>query len=112
MGTVPGERAQHVQMLAQTECRIRKVPALGRSPGSVWPASRGGVAAGMGWGEGLDLVGSAGSWDCAQLGSEASLTLGALFLGGGTAAPRAGLIWDKRGALLLFGGTSRSCSEG
>ena len=112
MGTVPGERAQHVQMPAQTEHRVRKAPALGRSRGSVWPAIRAGVAAGVGWGEGLGLVGSAGSGDCAQLGSEASFTLRALFLGGATAAWRAGLTWDKRGALLLFGGTSRSCSEG
>ena len=54
-----------------------------------------GVAGGVGGVEGLGLVGSAGSGDCAQLGSEASLTLRALFLGGGTAAPRAGLTWDK-----------------
>ena len=94
MGTVPGEHTQRVQMPAQTERRVRKAPALGRSWGSVWPACRAGVAAGVGWGEGLGL-GSAGSGDCAQLGSEASLTLRALFLGGGTAAPRTGLTWDK-----------------
>lgn len=114
LGTGPGERVQGVLMPPQTACSVRKVPGLGRRRGSVWPSSRGGVAAGgRGAGEmGLDLVGSAGSWDCALLGSEASLTLRTLFLGGGTAAPRAGLTWDKRGALLLCGGASRSCSEG
>ena len=46
LGTGPGERVQGVRMPPQTACSVRKVPGLGRRRGSVWPASRGGVAAG------------------------------------------------------------------
>ena len=94
-------------------CRHRLHAALGRCLAWGGGGGRSGPPAGVEWlpggrvrgaGEmGLDLMGSAGSWDCALLGSEASLTLRTLFLGGGTAAPRADLTGTSEGHCFCGG---------